>query len=272
MPDHALDLDAYFARIGYAGPRAATADVLREVHRRHAQTITFENLDVIRGRGIRIDLASIEQKLVHEKRGGYCFEQNNLLGAVLRALGFRVTPLMARVRWQVPAEVATPLTHLINRVDAEGRSFLADVGFGSMSLLTPLALEFDREQPSAIEPRRLLQRDGLVVHQARLGQTWGDVYQFALTEAPAIDCEVGNWFTCSHPQSRFVQNLIVARPAGDRRHALLNRELTTRFADGRAEVRAVANADELLTVLAEFFDLHFPPGTRFGPPGSPWPS
>ncbi len=267
----APDLDAYFVRIRYAGARAATAEVLTAIHQHHARAIPFENLDVLLGRPINLELAAIEQKLVREKRGGYCFEQNNLLAAVLRALGFQVTPLIARVRWQVPPEVDTALTHMLLRVDVDARSFLADVGFGSRALFTPLALEFDREQGGSIEPRRLVQRDRLVVYQNRADDAWTDVYQFTLDAAPAIDFELGNWFTSTHPQSRFRQNLTLARAGDGCRHALLNREFVTRYAGGRTESRTLATPDELLDVLAEFFGLHFPPGTRFGPPGAPWP-
>ena len=273
MPDPALDLDAYFARIGYTGARTATPDALSDIHLGHARAIPYENLDVLLGRGIRVDLASIEQKLVRQRRGGYCFEQNTLLAAVLRAIGFRVTPCMARVRWQIPAEVATPLTHLVLLADCDDGRFLADVGFGSMSLFTPLAFELDREQADvAVEPRRLVQRETCLTHQARLGDTWGDVYHFTTEEAPAIDCELGNWFTSTHPQSRFKQNLTLARAGDGCRYAILNREFTIRHADGRAERRELTTPDELLDVLAEYFDLRFPPGTRFGPPGSPWPA
>ena len=122
------NLDAYFARIGYAGPRTATPEVLRAIHAAHARAIPYENLDILLGREIRIDLASIERKLVHQKRGGYCFEQNCLLAAALRALGFRVTPCISRVRWQVPNDVVTPLTHLVLLVDCADRRFLSDVG------------------------------------------------------------------------------------------------------------------------------------------------
>ena len=271
MPDLTPNLDAYFARIGYTGPRTATAEALREIHLHHARAIPYENLDVLLGRAIRLDLASIEQKLVREKRGGYCFEQNNLLAAVLLALGFRVTRFMARVRWSLPADLPTPLTHVLLLVECAGGRFLADVGFGSMSLMAPLAFEFDREQTTAsIEPRRLIRRDGVVVHQARLGDEWGDVFVFAPDATPAIDCEVGNWFTSTHPQSRFKQNLALAR-AGDRcRFAILNREFTIRHADGRVERRELTTPDELLTVLAEHFGLHFPRGTRFACPGVVW--
>ena len=272
MSGHVPDLAAYFARIGYTGPRAATLATLTAIHQHHVRAIPFENLDVLLGRGISLELAAIEQKLVQQKRGGYCFEQNGLLRDVLRALGFRVTPLIARVRWQVPAEVATPCTHMVLRVEVDGRGFLADAGFGSGSLFAPLALEFDREQDGSLEPRRLVRRGALAVQQTLADGVWADLYQFAIEEAPQIDFELGNWFTSTHPQSRFRQNLTVARAAHDRRVTLFNREFAMRFADGGAEKQTLSSPDELLAVLATHFDLHFPAGTRFGPPGAPWPS
>jgi len=271
MPSTTVDLDAYFARTGYIGARTATAAVLREIHVRHVCTIPFENLDVLLGRGIRIDVPSIERKLVQERRGGYCFEQNGLFAAVLEALGFRVTPLIARVRWQVPAAITTPLTHKVLRVEAGGLAFLADVGFGSMSLYEPLPLEYGVEQSGSLEPRRLVRDGDAIVQQARLGDVWFDVYRFALVEAPAVDFEVGNWFTSTHPQSRFVQNLTVALGGHHRRLGLFNREFSIRRADGRSETRTLATPEELLHVLATEFGLHFPAGTRFGPANSPWP-
>src|SRR5688572_2362429 len=97
-----FDLDAYLARIGLTGKIAPDFETLQAVARQHATTIPFENLDVLLGRPISLEPAALLQKLVHGKRGGYCFEQNNLLLLALRAIGYDVTPLGARVRWQIP--------------------------------------------------------------------------------------------------------------------------------------------------------------------------
>jgi N-hydroxyarylamine O-acetyltransferase len=266
------DLDAYFTRIAYSGPREVSLATLTAIHEHHARAIPYENLDVLLGRPISLELAAIERKLVHERRGGYCFEQNALLRDVLRALGFHVTQLIARVRWQVPANVTTALTHMVLLVEVGDRLMLADVGFGSRSLVAPLALEFDIAQAGSIEPRRLIRRDGLVIHQTLHEEAWTDVYQFSLEPTPSIDFELGNWFTSTHPQSRFKQNLALARAGHDCRYALLNRDFVIRHVDGRTEKRSLTTPDELLVILAEHFGLHFPPGTRFGPPGSAWPS
>ncbi len=95
-PLDVIDLDAYFQRIGYQGERLPTQQVLQAIHRQHAQTIAFENLNSFLKQPVHLDLASLQQKLIHEGRGGYCFEQNLLLRSVLVALGFQVTSLAAR--------------------------------------------------------------------------------------------------------------------------------------------------------------------------------
>lgn len=261
----AFDLDAYFTRIDYSGTRTSTLATLSALHRAHVRAIPFEYFDIHLGRGIRIDLPSIAQKLVRDRRGGYCFEQNTLFAAVLRALGFTVAPLVARVRWNLPADLQTPLTHMLLRVETpDAGPHLADVGFGSMSLVEPLRFVLDAEQLAALEPRRIVARGKVFAQQAKLGDTWSDVYLFSGDEAPAIDFEVGNWYTSTFPQSRFRQNLGASIAGEACRHTLLNREFTTRHADGRVEQRTLATADELLALLAAVFGLHFPPGTRFG--------
>ena len=85
--DTQIDLDAYFARIGYSGPRAPTLETLKALHFAHATAIPFENLDVLAKRPILLDPPVLQKKLVAQKRGGYCFEVNGLFAAVLRQLG-----------------------------------------------------------------------------------------------------------------------------------------------------------------------------------------
>src|SRR6185369_6798280 len=128
-----------------------------------------ENLDVLLGRGINLEPAAVQQKLIHQKRGGYCFEQNSLLLQVLEAVGFAVKPISARVRLQRPRDFIPPRTHLFLRVELEGESWLADVGIGSLSLTSAIRLNTDAEQSTAHEPHRIAREGNLLFHQARLG-------------------------------------------------------------------------------------------------------
>lgn len=271
-PD-ALDLDAYFARIGYAGARAPTLAGLHAIAGHHVTAIPFENLDVLLGRTIRLEPDALMRKLVHERRGGYCFEQNGLLLLVLQAIGYQARPLSARVRFQQPRDFIPPRTHLFIAVDLAGETWLVDGGMGRMSLTAAIRLDDSAEQPTPHEPRRIVREAGRLFHQAKLGADWADVSEFTLEEMPPIDRELANWWTSTHPASRFRQNLTVAcaGPDGTRR-AILNREFTHRQGDRIIAQRAIAGAEELVDLLAREFGLHFPTGTRFGPPGSPWPA
>jgi N-hydroxyarylamine O-acetyltransferase len=266
-----VNLDACLARIRYAGPRTPSLATLAGLLRAQVQTIPFENLDVLLGRPIRTDPESVMRKLVDERRGGYCFEQNHLLLYLLRAVGFRAEPMIARVRWQVPAATATGLTHMLVRVTIDGDDWLADAGMGSLSLTAPLRLVADLEQETPHDRRRLVQRDEHLAQQVLFAGEWHDVSLFRPEPAAAVDLEMGNWYSHTHPQAHFRHNLMVARATPDGRCTLLNRELTLRDRAGRTEKRELASPDELPAVLADHFDLTLPAGTRLTAPNLVWP-
>jgi len=269
-----FSLDDYPARVGYHGPRAPTLALLRELTAAHTQSIPFENLDVLLGRRIELGIDAVFDKLVRQRRGGYCFEQNGLFLHVLTALGFEARPLSARVRIDRPRDYTPPRTHMFLRVEIDGASWLTDVGVGALSLTAPLRLaDGGGTQETPHEPRRLVREGDRWFHQARLGDAWADVCEFTGEEMPPIDREVANWFTSAHPVSHFLGRLIVARAApGGRRITLLNRELKLRDRDGHAERRELASPQALLATLAEHFGLHFPADTRFGSGAAPWPA
>jgi glyoxylase-like metal-dependent hydrolase (beta-lactamase superfamily II) len=154
----AIDLEGYFRRIGYAGGRKPTLDTLAALHLHHAQAIAFENLDPLLGRPVVLDAASLERKLVHDGRGGYCYEHNLLFAHVLRALDFCVSGLAARVLWTYyPEDAITARTHQLLRVELEDGSYIVDVGFGGQTLTGPLRLEPDLEQLTPHELFRVVQ-------------------------------------------------------------------------------------------------------------------
>jgi N-hydroxyarylamine O-acetyltransferase len=268
-----MDLDAYFHRIGYDGPRTPTRTTLEALCLRHVQAIPFENLDVLLGRGIDLADEAVDAKLVRAGRGGYCFEHNTLFLRVLSALGFAARPLSARVRLQRPRDFTPPRTHVFLSVDLDGERWLADVGVGGLSPTAPLRFDTPEPQPTPHEPRRIVREEGRWFHQAKLAETWVDVCEFTLEEMPAIDREVANWFTSAHPGSHFKSRLVVARALDDGgRVSLLNRELTVRARTGRATTLSVESPSQLLEVLDEHFALRFPAETRFNCPALDWPA
>ena len=249
-----IDLDAYFRRIGYSGPRAATLETLRELHRLHPQAVAFENLDPLLKRPVQLDASSLERKIVHNGRGGYCYEQNLLFGHVLRALGFRVSEHAARVLWNVPAGVDTSRVHMLLLVDLEGERYLVDVGFGGNVLTAPLLLNSAAEQPTPHEPFQVLKDGDHYVLQFKMRGNWLRLYRFDLSEQLLSDHEQGNWFVSTHPKSIFVNGLMGARAEPDRRYALANNMLSVHRLNGESEKRAL-DARELRDALTDLFRL-----------------
>ena len=265
-----IDLDAYLARIGHDGPVAPTLACLNQLHEAHLAAIPFENLDVVRGLGVRLDLPSLAAKLVHGGRGGYCFEHNTLFKAVLDRIGFASQILIARVRLGRVGIGAR--SHMLLKVDAEGGVFIADVGFGGTGLLRPIPLlpEIVNHVPGAAF--RLRQECREWVLEGDVGSdSFVDCYAFTLEKQHPIDIEVANHFTATYPGSIFRQTVTAQRTRAHRRAVLRGFRLEIHQGDAVA-VRELAGEAERLEVLAEEFGLAFPPGTAFEPAAGTGPA
>jgi N-hydroxyarylamine O-acetyltransferase len=259
----AIDLDAYLRRTGASTPLAPSAEALADLQQAHVGAIPFENLDVLLGRPILLDLESLQEKLVEGRRGGYCFEQNTLFQAVLERLGFQVTPLAARVR--VGATGVRARTHMLLRADFPEGPCVADVGFGADGPVRPLPLSTGREHWIGGVGHRLREEEGQWVLEGHLEGEWVDLYAFTLERQLPVDYEMANYFTSTHPRSGFRNRLTAQRSWPERRVILRDRELTVR--EGAvSETTSIRDPDHLLDVLERHFDLAFPPGTRFPRP------
>ena len=251
-----MDLDAYFARIGYAGARTADLATLSAIVRHHAASISFEAIDVLLGKGIDIAPDAIFDKLVQRRRGGYCFEQNGLLFAALEALGFEVTARLARVLWMRPAD-APPLrpTHMTLVVRLDGRDWLADAGFGNGTPTAPLALDTEGPQATPLETFRLRATEAGHVLEMQMGETWAPVYEILDDVPDAGALADANLFTATHPDSRFRRDLMLARATTEARFLLLGNRLMIRPAEGGAEVRSFESPAALEEAVDAVFGL-----------------
>ncbi len=271
--DEQIDIDGYFARIGLDPPKRPSLDALNAMAAAHVSSMPFNNLGILRGHPIGLDVASLNRKLIAQGLGGYCFEQNAVLEHVLTVLGYAVTPLGARVRLDTPRAAIPPRTHFFLRVDLDGAAWLVDVGFGALSLTSAIRLERDIEQPTPHETRRIVEEDGRLYHQFLRGGSWCDAYEFTLDAMHPIDRELANWWTSTCPASRFRRRLIVAR-AGPQatRLTIDDDKFTIRGADGVGDSRTISSTAELLAILERHFGIALPDDTRFDIPEFSWPA
>lgn len=258
MNSDAIDLDAYLARIGYAGPRAPTLAVLRDLCRLQTRAIPFENLDPLLGRTPALDPCALQDKLVRARRGGYCYEQNLLLLHALGALGFEARGLAARVLINAPPGTLTARTHMLLHVSIEGRDHIADVGFGRTTPTGPLRLESGIEQETPHERYRLDPAGDEFDLSVRLGRDWLRMYRFPLVAHLPADYAVYNHFVATHPTSFFRRRIVVALADEGGRHVLFDDRLAYQHRDGQREERSLATADALLETLEDPFGLAIP--------------
>jgi N-hydroxyarylamine O-acetyltransferase len=256
----ALDIEAYRRRTGVAGPLAPTRECLGRLIRHHAMAIPFENIEVLARRVPRLDTDGLQRKMVLQRRGGYCFEQNRFFRSVLQACGFDAHPLEARIRVGVPAETVTARTHLATRVVLDGVDHLVDVGCGGVAPLAPLSLASRDEQAAGTGAFRFEDVERDLMLRTLTAEGWIDCYRILPTAPHLIDCEMGNWFVATHPKSMLGSNLLVARALEDGRLRLFNHRLSTFRPESAAPVeQTLQTRAEFADVLADGFGLDVTP-------------
>lgn len=254
MNNTKISLQSYFDRIQYRGVPENTVETLIELHIAHTLNIPFENLDILCNREISLDIEAINEKIVRNRRGGYCFEMNALFAQVLRQLGFDVQDLLARVF--IDQETVFARLHHVLLVAISGRRYLADVGFGGNGLIAPILLEDGCISKQFADTFRLTYSDKFgYVLQFLIDGAFTNSYAFTLEpQVPVIDYLAPNYFTSNFPGSLFTQKAICTRPTPQGRITLNDLELKIRSQD--QTVRITADDPETFSrLIYEHFGL-----------------
>jgi len=252
--DSGVDVDAYLERIEWTGSREPTFATLAGILRAHVRRIPFENLDVLIGRDVDLDLRALQAKLVRARRGGYCFEHATLFAAMLEALGFAPVRHSARVVLVSP-RTEVPRTHMFLTLALPEGAFVLDPGFGGLAPDAPVPL-VDAAPPD--DASHFLARDGAYwVLRARTAGKVVDCWATTLEVDNASDFIVANHYTATHPASAFRNRLMLRAFAGDARVSVVNRSVT--IADGEvSQTSELADRSALRALLAEHFGFDLP--------------
>ena len=247
-----VDVPSYLARIAYSGCLEPTAETLRALHHAHLLAVPFENLDISLGRQIVVDQDAFLKKVVDRGRGGFCYELNSAFAALLRALGFRVTFLSARVARANGGE-GPEFDHLTLRIDIE-QPWLADVGFGD-SFIEPLRLSAGIEQPDPAGVFRLIEDgDRWYMQKKAADGNWKAQYSFSLQERGLQEFAGMCHHHQTSPESSFTQNRICSRATPQGRITLSEMKLIATDNGQRTETILDSEA-EREKVLREQFGI-----------------
>lgn len=267
-----LDVPRYLQRLQLDAPPPRTLAGLTLLQQRHNALLPFETLSCLLRDAVPIDLDSVQRKLLDERRGGYCFELNGGLLALLQALGFDAQPLSARVLLAAQDGELTARTHLLLRVHVDGDDWLVDAGFGSLTPTVPLRLHDPQPQATPHE-RYLLQRledGGDFMLSAESSDGWRVMYRFDLQAPAPIDNVVGNWYVCTHPDSNFPGQLRASLTGPDWRRTIGSGNYTE-YRPGQApDKRPLHDVGDVRDVLEQRFGIQLPDDPRLDPAINDW--
>jgi N-hydroxyarylamine O-acetyltransferase len=252
----AFDLDGYLARIGWRGPIEPTREMLAGLTRAHIASIPFENVDVLLGRGVRLDLESIRRKIVAAGRGGYCFEHGMLFQAALERLGFRATAHAARVLVINPRH-QSPRTHMFLTVQLDGERVVVDPGFGGHGPLVPVPVREGGDVRDGTDRHRMVRHDGEWVLEAEIDGRMTPLWTSTLEPELPIDFDLANHWVSTSPASPFVNRLMLRALTPGGRTSVMNRDVTV-LRDGAAEKYQLADRRALRLLLGEHFGFDLP--------------
>ena len=247
-----MDIHSYLHRIGYSGSIEPTVDTLRTIHRAHMLTVPFENLDIHAGRRIVLDPERLYEKIVVQRRGGFCYELNGLFAELLRGLGYKVTMLSACVA-RSEGGFGPEFDHMTLMVEPEER-WIADVGFGE-SFLEPLRFDFEGEQQQGHKSYRILKReDSRFVYEAWEEGDWVKQYLFSLQPYSMVDYAAMCHYHQTSPQSSFTQKRVCSRATPEGRITLRDRKLIRTIRAERQEIE-LQTESEYVEALREHFGI-----------------
>jgi N-hydroxyarylamine O-acetyltransferase len=251
-----VSVDSYFDRISYTGPTSPTEATLRSLHRAHMLTVPFENLDISAKRKIICDEASFLQKIVNQRRGGFCYELNGAFAWLLRQFGFQVTLLSARVP-RADGSASPEFDHLTLRVDLGANvqePWLADVGFGDL-FLEPIRLQPGLDQLQGDRRFRIVEAsEQSHLEMAEAGRDYRRQYSFMLQPRQLPDFAGMCHFHQTSPLSHFTQNRICSMATPHGRITLSNDRLIITH-NGEREERVIESEEKRKNILKEKFGI-----------------
>jgi N-hydroxyarylamine O-acetyltransferase len=262
-----IDLNAYFDRIGWGGPASANYATLAGLLRAHVSRIPFENFDVLLGRGIRLDLESLQNKIVRARRGGYCFELATLFAFVLENLGFHIVRHSARVILFGPATEASR-SHMFLTVELPEGIFVVDPGFGYYSSRVPIPLQDGASVRGDHETHWMVRNGNTWMLRAQLGDKPIDAWVTTLEPDNPVDFEMANHYVATYPTSPFVNRIMMSALTADGRVSAMNRDVTI-WSNNQPQAVQLADRAALRKLLDQYYGFDLPEVEQLRVPSIP---
>lgn len=244
-------LEKYLERIQYQDNIERDLQTLKKLHLQHLLHIPFENLDVMAKKEISLVPEKIVEKILENKRGGYCYEVNALFAMALEAIGFQYTMLCARPKLNY--NTLRPKTHMLLKVEINKKSYICDVGFGGYGVLEPIELKDNIVEKQLFDSFQLTRREDIYTLSSKMKNGWEDLYTFDLYPQQWIDYTLANYFNSHSHETIFTNRYITTKVTKEHRVFLLDN--TLKFVTSESTHEEEIQLDERKKVLKEIFDI-----------------
>lgn len=248
------EISEYLRRINLDACEA-NLNGLMQLQAQHMEYIPFENLDIVVGRKISLDHASLFQKIIGNNRGGYCFELNTLYSELLQALGFSVVPVLGRV-WLSNPKNLPPRNHLALLVSIDEKTYLTDVGFGGLISSVPLDIDSSEtvnDKDGLVRISRL--DDYQFMIQRHNEKEWTNLYSFENLPISGEDIAISNHYMSTHTDSHFYYHKFAGRSTKEGRIGLFNNKMSIRKGIKAAGKKRIEYGDDWIDALHKEFSL-----------------
>lgn len=247
-------LNLYFKRINWMPTNTEpTLSNLQTLQSHHTSTFPFENLNALLDIPILLDIDTLFHKMIIDKRGGYCYEQNVLFLKVLQSMNFKARGLTGRVL--LSGDPYPRRTHMLILVEIDNKFYLSDVGFGSAAPCVPLSLTTDIIQATPYGNFKLTAKNEQFILHSNYNNNWKPLYMFDLEEQSQKDFEVGNWFTSTNHTAHFKDELILSYKTNKCRYTLDNNIFSSYCLDGQTTKETLLSSQSIRKVMTEVFNI-----------------
>lgn len=242
----------YFEKLNVQ-PIQLSMELVRELQKNHLAQFSFNNLAVLLGKTISLDISDIIKKIVTDGIGGYCFEHNKLMHDVLKSLGFNVRCLIARVVNN--QDIDAPRTHRITLLEWDGDNYLVDVGFGPKCIQAPIKIKEDSELKVKYQTHRIvINQHGDYQLELLTDNGYFSLYTFNLNRYTESDCMVGNFYSNNHPYAVFVNNLVVSLILQDKIISIMNSIYYLTFENSITKIE-IKDHIQLQSIIKDDFNI-----------------
>ncbi len=242
----------YLASVSVMDPEVSNT-FIKQLQNAHLGNFPFSNLGVLLNENLSLESQELFNRVVTNRRGGYCFEQNKIFFEILNFFGFQCDIVLGRVLHNRNIDV--PRTHRITRVTLADSNYLVDVGFGPLCPREPLLLDLDQPQDQGDAVYRIIQPDqGRYLLQLMEDDGWFTLYSFDNGVYTEADCLCGHHYSSTHPSAKFVNNLVVSKKLYDDVRLLRNNEFH-RIRGGETTITEISSKDHLGAILLQEFGL-----------------